>query len=394
MRRLRTTRGLDRLIPNPTGPPPAALDIYRAAKLGGVPVEKLTQEIRRYRPDVHRQPDADRPRHQAGRLHRHGRAATAGAHVRLSRARRIRRDRVAGGAPAALAGRRISRRQGVAQHRTAGAAPAVPRRRARAPDRRPCCGWKRSRPTTRSSRPSPASATRRSGAPTATIKDTYASGSMVVAGLYEEHELTELHTRINAAHDTLFQPERRRQYDLALPEADLARAVRAAAQAGRRAGTERRRRRAPRHARGGDGSRRRGDAAPTCARCARRAGSSWATSRSARRSANATCARWRTNSSADMPAAVYVRGYVTEYARALRLDPQRSPRATSPATEHRGRQGRPRSVGRLTHRSARASNSRSTAAARSGAAARRRLEQTRGQRKSPEPTLIGSGLCE
>jgi flagellar biosynthesis protein FlhG len=27
---------------------------------------------------------------------------------------------------------------------------------------------------------------------------------------------------------------------------------------------------------------------------------------------------------AEMPAAVYVRGYVTEYARALRLDPQRS----------------------------------------------------------------------
>ena len=50
VRRLRTTRGFDRLIPNPTGPAPAALDIYRAAKLGGVPVEKLTQEIRRYRP--------------------------------------------------------------------------------------------------------------------------------------------------------------------------------------------------------------------------------------------------------------------------------------------------------------------------------------------------------
>src|SRR6187399_2631323 len=29
VRRLRTTRGFDRLIPNPTGPPPAALDIYR-----------------------------------------------------------------------------------------------------------------------------------------------------------------------------------------------------------------------------------------------------------------------------------------------------------------------------------------------------------------------------
>ena len=62
-----------------------------------------------------------------------------------------------------------------------------------------------------------------------TVKDNYASGSMVIAGLYEEHELAALHARINAAHDTLFSPDRRRLYDLALPEADLARAVRAAA---------------------------------------------------------------------------------------------------------------------------------------------------------------------
>ncbi len=60
------------------------------------------------------------------------------------------------------------------------------------------------------------------------IKDIYASGSLVVAGLYEDHELAELHARVNAAHDTLFSPERRRLYDLSLPEADLARAVRAA----------------------------------------------------------------------------------------------------------------------------------------------------------------------
>ena len=66
------------------------------------------------------------------------------------------------------------------------------------------------------------------------MKEIYASGSMVVAGLYDEHELTELHARVNAAHDTLYSPERRRLYDLALPEADLARAVRAAAQTGRR----------------------------------------------------------------------------------------------------------------------------------------------------------------
>ena len=55
----------------------------------------------------------------------------------------------------------------------------------------------------------------------------------MIAGLYEEHELAELHARVNAAHDTLFAPDRRRLYDLALPEADLARAVRAAASGGR-----------------------------------------------------------------------------------------------------------------------------------------------------------------
>ena len=47
-----------------------------------------------------------------------------------------------------------------------------------------------------------------------TVKDNYASGSMVIAGLYDEHELAALHARINAAHDTLFAPDRRRLYDL------------------------------------------------------------------------------------------------------------------------------------------------------------------------------------
>src|SRR6476661_8008629 len=56
---------------------------------------------------------------------------------------------------------------------------------------------------------------------------------MVIAGLYDEHELAALHARINSAHDTLFAPDRRRLYDLALPEADLARAVRAAARVAR-----------------------------------------------------------------------------------------------------------------------------------------------------------------
>ena len=72
------------------------------------------------------------------------------------------------------------------------------------------------------------------------LKEIYSSSSPVVAGLYDEQELAALHARANAAHDTLFAPEKRRLYDLALPEADLARAVRAAAQSGRR-GTRRQR---------------------------------------------------------------------------------------------------------------------------------------------------------
>jgi len=65
------------------------------------------------------------------------------------------------------------------------------------------------------------------------FKEVYAPSSPVICGLYEESELTALHARAEAAHDTLFAPERRRQYDLSLPEADLARAVRSAAHGAR-----------------------------------------------------------------------------------------------------------------------------------------------------------------
>lgn len=61
------------------------------------------------------------------------------------------------------------------------------------------------------------------------MKEIYASNSPAIAGLYDDHELAALHARMNLAHDTLFAPERRRAYDLSLPEADLARAVRVAA---------------------------------------------------------------------------------------------------------------------------------------------------------------------
>ena len=51
MRKLRTTRGLDRVVSNPSGgSPPAAVDIYRTARDNGGPAERIKDEIRPYRP--------------------------------------------------------------------------------------------------------------------------------------------------------------------------------------------------------------------------------------------------------------------------------------------------------------------------------------------------------
>src|SRR6185312_7957916 len=45
VRRLRSVRGLDRLVGGAVGPPPAALDLYRGIRQAGGPTEKLEQEI-------------------------------------------------------------------------------------------------------------------------------------------------------------------------------------------------------------------------------------------------------------------------------------------------------------------------------------------------------------
>jgi flagellar biosynthesis protein FlhG len=148
---------------------------------------------------------------------------------------------------------------------------------------------------------------------------------MVIAGLYDDHELAALHARINAAHDTLFAPDRRRLYDLALPEADLARAVRAAASVPRPT------------AGGGGGAEDRPSEMPdpVIDSNAEVTGAFLRKVREIRGLELGDIAQ-RTKISerdlraleeeqfSDMPAAVYVRGYVTEYARALRLNPQRA----------------------------------------------------------------------
>src|SRR6185312_16193326 len=50
LRRLRSIRGLDRLVASSNGPPAAALDLYRSVKVAGSPTDKLEQEIRAFRP--------------------------------------------------------------------------------------------------------------------------------------------------------------------------------------------------------------------------------------------------------------------------------------------------------------------------------------------------------
>ncbi len=51
VRKLRTTRGLDRVVSNPIGGgPPSAVDIYRTARDNGGPAERIKDEIRVYRP--------------------------------------------------------------------------------------------------------------------------------------------------------------------------------------------------------------------------------------------------------------------------------------------------------------------------------------------------------
>jgi flagellar biosynthesis protein FlhG len=323
VRRLRGVRGLDRLVGNPIGPPPAALDLYRAARQSGGPTEKLEHEIRRYRPTF----VVNQTRTvQDLKL---GNSIASAARRRLGHSfdylGHVESDETVW-----LAARR--HRSLVAEYPEGKASKNIERlgRRLLSLEN------ERERPVTTPLRleeeqtyyeileTEPGVSDEEVRRAYRSIKDIYASGSLVISGLYEEHELADLHARVNAAHDTLFAPDRRRLYDLALPEADLARAVRAAATAGRRtpaplgpAAEERieasevvidpdaevtgellRKIRQTRGIELGDISQR--------------------TKISERYLRAIEDERF-----SDMPAAVYVRGYVMEYARALRMDAHR-----------------------------------------------------------------------
>jgi flagellar biosynthesis protein FlhG len=322
VRRLRSVRGLDRLVTNAIGPPPAALDLYRAARQAGGPTEKLEQEIRRYRPTF------------VVNQTRTVQDLKLGTWISSAARRRLGHTfdylgHVESDETVWLAARR--HRSLVAEYPEGKASKNIERlgRRLLSLEN------ERDRPATTPLRleeeqtyyeileTEPGVSDEEVRRAYRAIKDIYASGSLVISGLYEEHELAELHARVNAAHDTLFAPDRRRLYDLALPEADLARAVRAAASGGRR------------------------PAAPLSAAEERIETSDTALDPDAEvtgeylrkvrltRGIELSDISQRTKISerylraieeerfSDMPAPVYVRGYVLEYARALRMDAHR-----------------------------------------------------------------------
>jgi flagellar biosynthesis protein FlhG len=328
VRRVRTTRGLDRLVPNPAGPPPSALDIYRAIKETGGPAERLAQEIRRYRPTFVVNQTRTLPDQRLG-----GFMATA-ARRRLGHSLEYL-GHVESDETVWLAARR--RRSLIAEYPDGKASKNIERlgRRLLSLDGE----RERERPTTGPLRleeeqtyyeileTEPGVSDEEIRRAYRTVKDNYASGSMVIPGLYDDHELAALHARINAAHDTLFAPDRRRLYDLALPEADLARAVRAAAQV----------QRPPAGAGAGSaGGEERADASEAVIDANAEVTGAFLKKVREIRGLELGDISQRTKISerylraleeenfTDMPAAVYVRGYVTEYARALRMDPQRA----------------------------------------------------------------------
>jgi flagellar biosynthesis protein FlhG len=235
VRKLRTTRGLDRVVSNPSGgSPPAAVDIYRTARDNGGPAERIKDEIRAYRPRFivnQTRALADLKLGvwlQAAAQRRLGHTFEYLGHVESDEtvwlAARRRRPLLAEYPEAKVAKNieRITRRllSSESERERGYVAPTLRLEQEQTHyevlETEPGVSDEEVRRAYRN------------------LKEIYSTSSPVVAGLYDDEELAALHARANAAHDTLFAPEKRRLYDLALPEADLARAVRAAAQSGRR----------------------------------------------------------------------------------------------------------------------------------------------------------------
>jgi flagellar biosynthesis protein FlhG len=328
LRKLRSIRGLDRLVASSNGPPVAALDIYRAVKQSGSPTEKLEQEIRAFRPTF----VVNQTRTvQDLKL---GTSIASAARRRLGHSMEYL-GHIEADETVWLAARR--HRSLVAEYPEGKASKNIERlgrkllslenERDRASTTLAPLRLEEEQTYYEILETEPGVSDEEVRRAYRSIKDIYASGSLVISGLYEDHELAELHARVNAAHDTLFAPDRRRLYDLALPEADLARAVRAAANAGRR----------PPPAMGPTAPEERADTSEIAFDPDAEVTGEFLRKVRQSRGIELGDISQRTKISerylraledevfTDMPAVVYVRGYIMEYARALRLD---APRVT------------------------------------------------------------------
>ena len=204
IRRLRTTRGVDRLVPNPPATAWRA-GVYRSVKETGGPADRRGTRSR-FLPTFIMNQNTTLPDQKPG-----GSMATA-ARRRLGHSLEYL-GHVESDETVWLAARRrrpLSRRprlQGVEEHRAAGAAPAVAGRRARtrAPRDGPAA-TEEEQTYYEVLETEPGVSDEEIRRAYRTVKDNYASGSMVIAGLYDEHELAALHARINAAHDTFSRP--------------------------------------------------------------------------------------------------------------------------------------------------------------------------------------------
>lgn len=157
-----------------------------------------------------------------------------------------------------------------------------------------------------------------------TLKEIYASGSVVVSGLYEPAELAALHQRIGSAHDTLFSPERRRSYDLSLPEADLGRALRAAARAPMRQAAKTADLRADVLAGASPLAEDEEISGSVIRRVRELRGLDLADIANRTKISERHLRSIEEEKFDELPAPVYVRGYVTQFARALKIDSNRA----------------------------------------------------------------------
>lgn len=316
LRRLRGTRGLDKIVAGAGPAIPAPLDLYRSTVQSGGPTERLAEEVAAYRPRF----IVSQTRSLADL--KLGVAVSSAAQRRLGHSFEYL-GHVESDEAVWVAARR--RKPLVAEYPESKVAKNIEKivRRLMAAE---------------GERPPLLAPARIGGNPThyevletqpgvsdeeirrafRRVREIYAEGSLAIAGLYDEHELAELHAHAHAAHDILCTPDRRRAYDLSLPEADLARAVRAAAKIGvphpiERQETTESTLGPDEEVTGGTLRRVREAKGIELTEVAQR------TKISERHLRSLEDERF-----SDMPAAVYVRGFVMTYARALRIDPNRA----------------------------------------------------------------------